>query len=141
MTASDEIDQLIAKHPDWRGAKLAEMRRIILEVDPGIVEEWKWMGSPVWELDGILIVGDIFKAKVKLGFLYGASLDDPQGLFNGELGGNQRRSVEFTEGHSVDEEAFKHLVRAAIERNRAKPAKATKTTKGPKAATSESTGS
>ena len=141
MTASDEIDQLIAKHPDWRGAKLAEMRRIILEVDSGIVEEWKWMGSPVWELDGILIVGDIFKAKVKLGFLYGASLDDPQGLFNGELGGNQRRSVEFTEGHSVDEEAFKDLVRAAIERNRAKAAKAAKTTKGPKAATSESTGS
>ncbi|MBF4574212.1 DUF1801 domain-containing protein [Herbiconiux sp. VKM Ac-1786] len=136
MTASDEIDQLIAKHPDWRGAKLAEMRRIILEVDPGIVEEWKWMGSPVWELDGILIVGDIFKTKVKLGFLYGASLDDPHGLFNGELGGNQRRSVEFAEGHSVDEEAFKDLVRRAIERNRAKPAKAAKakTPKTPKTA-------
>jgi hypothetical protein len=126
MTASDEIDQLIAKHPDWRGAKLAEMRRIILEVDPGIVEEWKWMGAPVWELDGILIVGGVFKTKVKLGFLYGASLEDPQGLFNGELGGNQRRSVEFAEGHSVDEEAFKDLVRAAIERNRAKPAKPAK---------------
>jgi hypothetical protein len=137
MTASDEIDQLIAKHPDWRGAKLAEMRRIILEVDPGIVEEWKWMGSPVWELDGILIVGDIFKAKVKLGFLYGASLDDPQALFNGELGGNQRRSVEFAEGHSVDEEAFKHLVRAAIERNRAKPAKTAKAPRAAKATTSE----
>ncbi|NQX34453.1 DUF1801 domain-containing protein [Herbiconiux sp. VKM Ac-2851] len=141
MTASDEIDQLTAKHPDWRGAKLAEMRRIILDVDPGIVEEWKWMGAPVWELDGILIVGNIFKTKVKLGFLYGASLEDPQGLFNGELGGNQRRSVEFAEGHSVDEEAFKDLVRAAIERNRAKPAKPAKAKTSKTSKTSKSAGS
>jgi hypothetical protein len=126
MTPSDEIDQLIAEHPDWRGAKLAEMRRLILEVDPRIVEEWKWMGAPVWELDGILVVGNIFSKKVKLGFLYGASLDDPSSLFNGELGGSQRRSVEFTEGHEVDPDAFQNLVRAAIERNRARPARPTK---------------
>lgn len=122
MNPSEEIDQLIAKHPDWRGETLAEFRRIILEVDPGIIEEWKWMGAPVWELDGILVVGNIFKTKVKLGFMYGASLPDPDNIFNGELGGNQRRSVELSEGDSVDEEGFKNLVRAAIERNRAKPA-------------------
>ncbi|SMH49423.1 hypothetical protein SAMN06295885_3304 [Rathayibacter oskolensis] len=115
---ADEIDALIAKHPDWRGALLADARRIILDVDPGIVEEWKWMGAPVWELDGILVVGNIFKTKVKLGFMYGASLPDPHGIFNGELGGNQRRSVEFAEGDAVPEEALAELVRAAIVRNR-----------------------
>ncbi|RFA08776.1 hypothetical protein B7R54_05700 [Subtercola boreus] len=124
MNPTEEIDSLIAKHPDWRGAKLAEMRAIIRGVDPGIVEEWKWMGAPVWELDGILIAGNIFKTKVKLGFMYGALIADPDGLFNGELGGNQRRSVEFAEGDEVDEESFKTLVRAAIAYNRAKPAKA-----------------
>ncbi|OMH31252.1 DUF1801 domain-containing protein [Tersicoccus sp. Bi-70] len=119
-TPSDRIDELIEQHPDWRGETLARMRRLILDVDPGIVEEWKWMGAPVWELDGILVVGNIFKKKVKLGFMYGASLDDPAGLFNGELGGNQRRSVELAEGETVDDAAFQDLVRAAIARNRAK---------------------
>jgi len=114
-----EIDALVAKHPDWRGQTLAEARRLILEVDPAIEETWKWMGSPVWELDGILVVGDIFTAKVKLGFLHGAALPDPTGLFNGELGGKQRRSYELVEGDTVDPEAFQGLVRAAIERNRA----------------------
>ena len=120
---SEQIDDLIETHPDWRGAALAEARRLILEVDPGIVEEWKWMGAPVWELDGILVVGNIFKAKVKLGFMYGASLDDPHQLFNGELGGNQRRSYELFEGDAVQGEPFQDLVRAAIARNRAHPAK------------------
>ncbi|WKK72852.1 DUF1801 domain-containing protein [Rathayibacter oskolensis] len=92
---------------------------MILAADPGIVEEWKWMGAPVWELDGILVVGNIFTTKVKLGFMYGASLEDPSGLFNGELGGNQRRSVEFAEGDVLQEEPLTALVRAAIERNRA----------------------
>jgi len=114
-----EIDALVAKHPDWRGQTLAEARRLILGVDPAIEETWKWMGSPVWELDGILVVGDIFTAKVKLGFLHGASLPDPTGLFNGELGGKQRRSYELVEGDTIDAEAFQGLVRAAIERNRA----------------------
>lgn len=123
MDASQEIDQLIARHPDWRGQLLARMRSLILAVDPGIVEEWKWMGAPVWSLDGILVVGNIFKNKVKLGFMYGASLPDPKGLFNGELAGNQRRSVELYEGDEVDEDAFQDLVRAAIDRNRAHPAK------------------
>lgn len=117
MEPSEQIDDLIAKHPDWRGATLADARRMILEVDPAIIETWKWMGAPVWELGGILIVGNIFKKKVKLGFMYGASLDDPEGLFNGELGGNQRRSYELYEGDVLQEEPFKELVRAAIRRN------------------------
>ena len=118
MDASQEIDELIARHPDWRGQLLARMRSVILAVDPEIVEEWKWMGSPVWELDGILVVGNIFKTKVKLGFLYGASLADPDGLFNGELGGNQRRSYELSEGDVLREEPLTALVRAAIAHNR-----------------------
>ncbi|SDO88715.1 hypothetical protein SAMN05660199_02772 [Klenkia soli] len=119
MEPAAEIDALVAKHPDWRGQALAEAREAIRAVDPAIEETWKWMGSPVWELDGILVVGDIFKAKVKLGFLHGASLPDPTGLFNGELGGNQRRSYELFEGDAVDVPGLQGLVRAAIERNRA----------------------
>jgi hypothetical protein len=123
MNPSEEIDNLIAQHPDWRGATLAELRRIILEVDPGIVEEWKWMGAPVWSLDGIICVGNIFKNKVKLGFLYGASLSDPDALFNGELAGNQRRAVEFSEGDPIAEAPLKALIRAGIGYNQAKPKK------------------
>ena len=124
MEPSDEIDNLIAKHPDWRGEALAEARRVILSVDPAIVEGWKYMGSPAWDLDGPLIVGDIFKQKVKLGFQYGATLDDPKGIFNGELGGKQRRSYELFEGDTVDADALGGLVHAAIERNRAKKKRA-----------------
>lgn len=124
MEPSEHIDALISAHPDWRGETLADARRMILEVDPDIIEEWKYMGAPVWELDGPLIVGNIFKTKVKLGFMYGASLEDPEGLFNGELNGNQRRSYELAQGDTLNEAAFKDLVRAAIERNRAKPARA-----------------
>ncbi|WP_308014548.1 MULTISPECIES: DUF1801 domain-containing protein [unclassified Rhodococcus (in: high G+C Gram-positive bacteria)] len=108
----------MAAHPDWRGDALAEARRVILSVDNGIVEGCKYMGSPSGDLDGPLIVGDI----VKLGFQYGASLDDPKGIVNGELGGEQRRSYELFEGDVVDEEALAGLVRAAIERNRNKKA-------------------
>lgn len=122
MVPHDEIDALIAAHPDWRGAVLADARRIILGVDAGIIEEWKWMGAPVWELGGILVVGNIFKKKVKLGFMYGASLDDPTGIFNGELGGNQRRSVEFSEGDVIPEDALAALIRAAIVFNASKRA-------------------
>jgi hypothetical protein len=117
VTPSDHIDSLIANHPDWRGAVLAEARGIIRDVDPGIYEEWKWMGSPVWELNGILVVGDIFKKKVKLGFMYGARIEDPDGLFNGELGGKQRRSLEFFEGDAVPEAGLRDLVRRAIAYN------------------------
>jgi hypothetical protein len=120
---SEEIDALIAKHPDWRGERLAELRGNIRAVDPAIEETWKWMGSPVWELDGILCVGNIFKQKVQILFMYGASLPDPDGLFNAELNGNQRRGIDFFEGDAVAEAPLKDLVRAAITRNRAKRAK------------------
>jgi hypothetical protein len=120
---AENIDALIAAHPDWRGETLAQCRRAILDTDPGIVEEWKYMGAPVWSHGGMLIAGGVFSAKVKLGFLWGASLADPQSLFNGELGGRQRRSVEFAEGDAVPVEALQELVRAAIRHNAAKPAK------------------
>ncbi|MGU3434994.1 DUF1801 domain-containing protein [Actinomycetes bacterium M1A6_2h] len=123
MTPSDEIDNLIATHPDWRGETLALARRVILAADSSITEDWKYMGSPTWEVDGILIVGDIFKKKVKLGFMYGASLDDPKGIFNGELGGKQRRSYELYEGDTIDEDALTGLVRAAIDFNKARKTK------------------
>lgn len=122
LTPSQRIDALIEKTPDWRGELLARARELIRTAEPGIEETWKWMGAPVWELDGILVVGNIFKTKVKLGFMYGASLVDPEGIFNGELGGNQRRSVEFAEGDTINEPALQELVRAAVRRNRAKPA-------------------
>ncbi|GAB2923564.1 DUF1801 domain-containing protein [Rhodococcus aerolatus] len=119
MADSGKIDELVATHPDWRGETLAAARRVILAADPGITEHWKYMGSPVWELDGPLVVGNIFRTKVKLGFQHGASLDDPAGVFNGELGGNQRRSYELGEGDVLDEAALDGLVRAAVARNRA----------------------
>ena len=98
MNSSQKIDNLIARHQDWRGATLAKLRRTILEVDPEIVEEWKWMGSPVWELDGIICVGNIFKGKVQLVFMNGAALSDPDKLFNAELAGNQRRAIDSMKG-------------------------------------------
>ncbi|HZL06298.1 MAG TPA: DUF1801 domain-containing protein, partial [Coriobacteriia bacterium] len=120
MNPSEQIDNLIAQNPDWRGATLAKLRRIILEVDPEIVEEWKYMGAPVWSLNGIICVGNIFKDKVKLGFMHGAALSDPDELFNGELAGNQRRAIELHQGDDVDEGSLKTLVRAAISYNQAK---------------------
>ncbi len=120
MKPSEHIDNLITAHPDWRGTTLSKARKMILDVDADIVEEWKYTGAPVWELDGPLVVGNIFKTKVKLGFMYGASLDDPECLFNGELKGNQRRSYELAEGDTLNEHALKNLVRAAIEHNRCK---------------------
>jgi hypothetical protein len=120
MNPSEEIDNLIAQNPDWRGATLAKLRRTILEVDPEIIEEWKYMGAPVWSLDGIICVGNIFKNKVKLGFMYGAALPDPDNLFNGELAGNQRRAIELHEGGHIEEGSLKTLVRAAISHNQAK---------------------
>lgn len=120
MKPNERIDDLIAAHPDWRGRVLEDARQIILDVDSDIVEEWKYMGAPVWELNGILIVGNIFKTKVKLGFMHGASLKDPEHLFNGELNGNQRRSYELSAGDVLNESALKQLVRAAIDRNRSR---------------------
>lgn len=123
MNPSERIDQLIAETTDWRGKTLAKVRKTILEADAKIVEEWKWMGSPVWECDGIIAVGNAHKDKVKLTFDYGARLPDPDKLFNAGLEGNQRRAIDFVEGDKVDERALKQLVRAAIEFNRGKKKK------------------
>ncbi len=120
MNPSEEIDGVIAKHPDWRGSTLASLRRIILEVDPEIVETWKWMGSPVWELNGIICVGNIFKNKVKLVFMDGVALSDPDGIFNAEMEGNKRRAIDFFEADHTDENSLKTLVRAAISHNQSR---------------------
>ena len=120
MNPSEEIDNLIAQNQDWRGATLAKLRKTILEVDPGIIEEWKYMGSPVWSLNGIICVGNIFKDKVKLVFMDGAALSDPDKLFNAELAGNKRRAIEFYEGDHIEEGSLKTLVRAAINYNQSK---------------------
>jgi hypothetical protein len=120
MNPSEEIDHLIAQHQDWRGAKLAMLRKTILEVDPEIIEEWKWMGSPVWSRNGIICVGNIFKNKVQLVFMNGAALSDPDKIFNAGLAGNQRRVIDVFEGDHIEEGPLKTLVRAAISYNQAK---------------------
>ncbi|MGA7270433.1 MAG: DUF1801 domain-containing protein [Acidimicrobiia bacterium] len=124
MSPSEEIDQTIAGLADWRGEKLAQLRSLIHEADPDVVEEVKWrkpsnsmVGVPVWSHQGIICTGETYKDKVKLTFAKGASLDDPAGLFNSSLGGNTRRAIDFHEGDEVDTTAFKSLVRAAVALN------------------------
>ncbi|WP_175974773.1 DUF1801 domain-containing protein [Burkholderia sp. BCC1047] len=119
LQPSERIDALIAGIADWRGKTFAELRQTILAADEGIVEEWKWMGSPVWSCDGMIAVANAHKGKVKLTFMHGAKLPDPDGLFNAGLEGNARRAIDFFEGDKIDKRALKHLVRAAIEYNRA----------------------
>ncbi|MDJ0336147.1 DUF1801 domain-containing protein [Salinibacterium sp. G-O1] len=114
MTPGEEIDNLIANNPDWRGDMLAKLRATILATDPQIVETWKWMGSPVWELGGIICVGNIHKNKAKLVFMDGAALADPDGLFNAELEGNKRRAIDFFEDDATSAESLQNLIRAAI---------------------------
>jgi hypothetical protein len=123
MNASEKIDQLIAGITDWRGTTFARLRKTILAADGEIIEEWKWMGSPVWSRDGIIAVANAHKGKVKLTFDYGAKLPDPEKLFNAGLEGNQRRAIDFSEGDKVNERALKNLVRAAIEYNQSKSKK------------------
>lgn len=120
MNPSEEIDNLIAQNKDWRGATLKNLRKTILEADPEIIEEWKWMGSPVWSRDGIICVGNIFKNKAQLVFMNGAKLSDPDKIFNAGLEGNQRRVIDVFEGDYVKEGSLKTLVRAAISYNQAK---------------------
>ena len=121
--ASELITNRIAELGDWRGATLARMRELIQEADPEVVEEWKWMGTPVWAHDGILCTGESCKQVVKLTFSKGASLQDPGRLFNASLEGNARRAIDIHEGEEVDEAAFKELVRQAVGLNRAAKAK------------------
>ena len=120
MNASEQIDQLIAGIEDWRGETFAAMRKAVLAADPDIVEEWKWMGSPVWSCDGMIAVANAHKGKVKLTFAHGAKLEDPDKLFNAGLEGNARRAIDFLEGDTVDAETLGRLVQAAIAFNRTK---------------------
>jgi len=129
---SELIDNRIAELGDWRGETLGRMRTLIKQADPDVVEEWKWMGTPVWSHDGIICTGESYKAVVKLTFAKGASLKDPSKLFNSSLDGNVRRAIDIHEGEQIDARAFKALVRAAVALNaavskaKAKPKRAKK---------------
>jgi len=116
-TASRLIDVRIRELGDWRGETLARMRGLILEADPEVIEEWKWMGTPVWSHNGIICTGETYKSAVKLTFARGASLADPAHLFNSSLEGNMRRAIDIHEGEKVDGKAFKALVKAAVAQN------------------------
>src|SRR3954468_1188889 len=115
--ASELIDERIAELGDWRGETLSRMRKLIQEADPDVVEEWKWMATPVWSHDGIICTGESYKKVVKLTFAKGASLKDPARLFNSSLDGNVRRAIDIHEGEQVDAAAFKALIRQAIALN------------------------
>ena len=119
--ASKRIDARIAELGDWRGKTLSRIRALIKEAVPDVVEEWKWMGTPVWYHDGIICTGESYKTYVKTTFAKGAFLKDPSGLFNSSLEGNLRRAIDFHEGVKVNEKAFKALVRAAVALNQSKP--------------------
>jgi len=124
--ASKLISERIAGLGDWRGDTLARMRALIKDADPDVVEEWKWMGTPVWSHDGIICTGESYKKVVKLTFAKGAALKDPAKLFNSSLDGNVRRAIDIHEGETIDANAFKALIRAAVALNgssRKKPAK------------------
>jgi hypothetical protein len=117
VIASGFIDEKIKELGDWRGKMLAKVRKIIHEADPEIVEEWKWMGTPVWSHGGLVCTGETYKNVVKMTFSRGAALKDPSGLFNSSLDGNARRAIDIHEGDKVDEAALKDLIRAAVALN------------------------
>jgi len=114
------IDARIKELGDWRGETLSRARSLIKEADPEVVEEWKWMGVPVWEHDGIICTGESYKSVVKLTFAKGASLEDPSGLFNSSLEGNVRRAIDFREGEKIDARALKALIREAVALNKSR---------------------
>jgi len=116
-SASALIDQRIKELPDWRGKTLAKLREIIHAADPDIVEEWKWMGTPVWSHAGIVTTGESYRSVVKLTFAKGAALPDPAGLFNSSLEGNVRRAIDIHEGEKINEPALMDLIRAAVSFN------------------------
>ncbi|MGU9850620.1 DUF1801 domain-containing protein [Pseudomonas koreensis] len=118
--ASALIDARIAELDDWRGAILGEIRKVMHQADPKVVEEWKWRGVPVWSRGGIICTGETYKAAVKMTFAQGAALADPAGLFNASLEGNTRRAIDFHEGDKVDEQALQALIREAIALNLSK---------------------
>jgi hypothetical protein len=125
-SASELISKRIAELGDWRGKTLSRMRKLIKEADPEVVEEWKWMGTPIWSHDGIITTGESYKQVVKLTFAKGAFLKDRAGLFNSSLEGNLRRAIDIAEGEEVDAAAFKALVREAVALNSARKAKPAK---------------
>lgn len=127
--ASTLISKRIAELTDWRGETLARIRKLIHQADAGVVEEWKWMGTPVWSHDGIICTGETYKDKVKLTFAKGASLKDPARLFNASLDGNMRRSIDIKEGENVDASAFKVLIAQAVALNIASKTKTAKKAK------------
>lgn len=127
--ASELISDRIAELGDWRGDTLARMRRLIKDADPDVVEELKWRGTPVWSHDGIICTGESYTSVVKLTFAKGASLDDPEGLFNSSLDGKVRRAIDIHEGEVVDQAAFTALVREAVALNLARPTKRPRRTK------------
>ena len=114
------IDARIEELGDWRGEMLAQLRALIREAEPEVIEEWKWRGTPVWSRDGIICTGETYKSVVKMTFAKGASLEDPSGLFNSSLEGNTRRAIDFHEGEKIDEKALKALIRAAVSLNESK---------------------
>src|SRR5260221_7391456 len=120
MNPSERIDELIAELTDWRGKTFASIRKTILEADREIIEEWKWMGSPVWSRDGMIAVANAHKNKVKVTFSNGAKLPDPDKLFNAGLAGNQWRAIDFFEGDKINARALRNLVRAAVDYNQIK---------------------
>jgi hypothetical protein len=117
---SQLIDARIKELGDWRGEMLSELRALIKEVEPAVVEEWKWRGVPVWYHDGMICTGETYKEVVKMTFAKGAALEDPSGLFNSSLEGNTRRAIDFREGEKIDKKALKALLRAAVDLNRPK---------------------
>jgi hypothetical protein len=128
-TASERISNRIAELGDWRGKTLARVRKLIQDTIPGVVEEWKWIGTPVWNHDGIICTGESYKNIVKLTFAKGASLKDPKRLFNSSLEGNVRRAIDIHEGDKLDEPAMKALIREAAALNSAAPSKRPKKAK------------
>ncbi len=114
---SQMIDERITELGDWRGTMLSQLRALIKQADPEVVEEWKWRGVPVWSHDGLICTGETYKSVVKMTFAKGAKLDDPSRLFNSSLDGNTRRAIDFHEGEKIDEKALKALIRAAVTLN------------------------
>ena len=129
QSASKLIDGRIKELGDWRGKTLSKMRKLIKEADPDVVEEWKWMGTPIWSHDGIICTGESYKQVVKLTFMKGASLEDPKRLFNSSLDGNARRAIDIREGEEIDESALKALFREAAALNSSGKSKAAKKAK------------
>jgi len=117
MEPSEQIDKLIAGLTDWRGKTLANFRKIIHDTDPDIIEEWKWMGSPCWSHDGLICLANAHKDKVKVTFSHGASLSDPDKLFNNGLKGNKWRAIDLYEGDKINESSLKNLIRSAVAYN------------------------